>query len=394
MAAFLDLCRFVPTAGGTTDWTYSSTVGGCQSPAAANTVNGTGYRVYAVSNDLTQWEISQGAYNSGTNTFPRTVVLSNSSGTGTATGQTGAGTKINFSTVPQVSAVALAEDLVRAQSVIPCGRLTLTSGTPVTTSDVTGATTVYFTPYEGNVISLWNGLSWVANEFTELSLSLSGLTANTNYDVVVFINGGAISLATIAWTNDTTRASAIAQQNGIDVISGTPTQRLLGTIRITSITGQCEDSVARRYVSNRYNDTPRPMAVNDPAVTWSYGTATFRQANANTANQLDYVCCVGRPAWAVVNSMFSTSSATVVSSSVGIGIDSTSGNSAITTRSGGTFGDTSTHSIDAAYYGTPGVGRHTIVWLEKASGTGGTTQTFYGTNAGNFQLGIIGGISN
>jgi len=56
----------------------------------------------------------------------------------------------------------------------PGGRLTLTSGTPVTTSDVTAATSVYYTPYVGNKISLYNGWEWIFHEFSELSLSLSG----------------------------------------------------------------------------------------------------------------------------------------------------------------------------------------------------------------------------
>jgi len=111
MSAFADLVRFTPTAGGTTDWTYSSAVGGCQSPGAANCQNAVSYKVYAVSADLTQWEVSTGLYNSTLGVFARTTVLYNSSGSGTATGQSGAGTKISFSTVPQVSVVALAEDL-------------------------------------------------------------------------------------------------------------------------------------------------------------------------------------------------------------------------------------------------------------------------------------------
>jgi hypothetical protein len=115
MSAFADLVRFNPVAGGTTDWVVSSAVGGCQTPALANVQNGVSYKVYAVSNDLTQWEVSTGLYNSGTTTFPRTTVLYNSSGTGTATGQSGAGTKINFSTIPQVSIVAIAEDLIQVE---------------------------------------------------------------------------------------------------------------------------------------------------------------------------------------------------------------------------------------------------------------------------------------
>jgi prepilin-type processing-associated H-X9-DG protein len=115
MAAFADLVRFIPTLGGTTDFVYSSAVGGCQSPALAGTQNGVKYKCYAVSNDLTQWELFEGTYNSGTGTFPRTTVLFNSSGTGTATGQSGAGTKINFSTVPQVALIAAAEDLISVE---------------------------------------------------------------------------------------------------------------------------------------------------------------------------------------------------------------------------------------------------------------------------------------
>jgi hypothetical protein len=102
MPGFLDVCRFNPALGGTTDWTYSTIVQGYQSPTAAGAVNGTVYRYRAESADLSQWEIGYGAYNSGTGVFARAVVLFNSSGT-TA--------KINFSTVPQVAIVAVAEDL-------------------------------------------------------------------------------------------------------------------------------------------------------------------------------------------------------------------------------------------------------------------------------------------
>lgn len=102
MASFLDVCRFTPTLGGTTDWTYSAAVVGYQSPTAAKAVNGSIYRYRAESADLSQWEIGYGAYNSSTGVFARTTVLFNSLGT-TA--------KVAFSTVPQVAIVALAEDL-------------------------------------------------------------------------------------------------------------------------------------------------------------------------------------------------------------------------------------------------------------------------------------------
>lgn len=111
MAAFLDLCRFVASAGGTTDWTYSSTVSPYISPTDAGAVNGRVYKVRAESVDLTQWEVSEGAYTSaGAGSFARTTVLYNSAGTGTL--QSGAGSKISFTAAPQVWVVASKRDLI------------------------------------------------------------------------------------------------------------------------------------------------------------------------------------------------------------------------------------------------------------------------------------------
>lgn len=110
MAAFLDLCRFIASAGGTSDWTYSSTVSPYISPATAGAVNGQTYKVRAESADLTQWEVSEGAYSSaGAGSFARTTVLYNSAGTGTLQG--GAGSKISFTAAPQVWVVASKLDL-------------------------------------------------------------------------------------------------------------------------------------------------------------------------------------------------------------------------------------------------------------------------------------------
>lgn len=112
MARFADVVLFTPTAGGTTDWTYSAAVQGYNSPALGGMVNNAKYKYRAESLDLSQWEVGEGTYNSGTFVLSRTTVLYNSSGTGTGPGQSGAGTKINFTTVPQVGIVMLREDAI------------------------------------------------------------------------------------------------------------------------------------------------------------------------------------------------------------------------------------------------------------------------------------------
>lgn len=101
MAKFLDVARFTPTLGGTTDWTVSAAVTGYQTPVAAGAIDGINYRYRAESADLSQWEIGYGVSSSTGTVFARTTVLFNSSGTTS---------KISFSTVPTVGIVPLAED--------------------------------------------------------------------------------------------------------------------------------------------------------------------------------------------------------------------------------------------------------------------------------------------
>jgi hypothetical protein len=106
MAAFLDVCRFSPTAGGTTDFTYSAAVQGYQSPTAAGVTNGRLYKYRAENANLLEWEVGEGSYNTGTGVLARTTVLFNSAG-GTS--------KISFTLAPQVAIVALKEDLISVE---------------------------------------------------------------------------------------------------------------------------------------------------------------------------------------------------------------------------------------------------------------------------------------
>ncbi len=138
------------------------------------------------------------------------------------------------------------------------GRLTLTTATPVTTSDVTAATTLYFTPYHGDAIALYDGTRWLMYNFTELSIALGTCcnTANTNYDIFIYNNAGTLTLEATAWTNDTTRATALTTAvGGVHLKTGATTRRYLGTIR-TVAAGQVDDRAQKRYVWNVQNPIP------------------------------------------------------------------------------------------------------------------------------------------
>jgi hypothetical protein len=139
------------------------------------------------------------------------------------------------------------------------GRLTLTTGVPVTTTDVSAAATLYYALYGGDQLALYDGSDWSRYTITELSLALGALVASTNYDIFVYDNAGVVTLEEEAWASATARATALTTQNGVYVKSGATTRRYLGTIRINSSGGQCEDTEAERYVWNYYNRVGRRL---------------------------------------------------------------------------------------------------------------------------------------
>ena len=82
--------------------------------------------------------------------------------------------------VPEYNAAASANrkaTLTRVGGLLlgPCsgGRLTLTTAVPETTSDVTAATTVYYTPYLHDRVTIYDGTRWNEYTFSELSIKLT-----------------------------------------------------------------------------------------------------------------------------------------------------------------------------------------------------------------------------
>src|SRR6185369_10519211 len=88
-----------------------------------------------------------------------------------------------------------------------------------------------------------------------------------------------------AWASDTARTDSLTTLDGVLVKNSDPTRRLVGTIRTTGTT-TTEDSAAKRFVWNAHNQVPRTLKnATETADSWNYTTATWRQANANAANQ-------------------------------------------------------------------------------------------------------------
>lgn len=270
------------------------------------------------------------------------------------------------------------------------GRLTLETGVPVSTSDQTAKTNVYFTPYNGNRVTLYNGSAWISYGFSELTLALGTVTSGVPYDVFLANVSGTLTLEKVAWTNDTTRATALVLQDGVYVKTGDTARRYLGSFRTTSTT-TTEDSAAKRYVfqADVTNRVPRTLiAAKETANTWNYTSASYRQANANTANQLDIMIGLADVYVEAYVQALAASGSGTLQGSIGIGVDSTSVNSALVMAGPGLV-NTNAFAWHAAYRGTPGIGRHYFAWLEYGNAS---TITWYGDNniPTIFQCGIHG----
>lgn len=270
------------------------------------------------------------------------------------------------------------------------GRLTTESGVPVSTSDRTAQSTIYFTPYSGNQIALYDGVDWQLVTFPELSLALSSLTSDQNHDVFVDYNGGTPQLVlSAAWTNDTTRADALTLQDGVYVKSGATDHRYVGTIRTTSTT-TTEDSGGgvttqvggRRFVWNLYNRVYRSLSVFDATDQWSYTNTTIRQANGAAGNKVEFVVGldISPIDVGVVGTVDVALNTVGGGGSVGVGVDSTT---AFSGRRGWAYNSLSgnhLYPLVARHIYYSGIGYHYAAWLERGSASG--ICVFYGDGGG------------
>jgi hypothetical protein len=262
-------------------------------------------------------------------------------------------------------------------------RLTLTTAVPVTTSDVTAATTIYFSPYKGSRIALYDGTNWNMRSSAEISIAVPASTSQM-YDIFCYDNAGAPTLELLAWTNDTTRATALVTQNGVLSKTGALTRRYVGSFRTTTVSGQTADAAITRFLWNYYNRVQRMINQYEATGSWSYTTATWRQARASAANQVDFVIGVAEDVITSQLVAYGSNTNTGVNIYVGLGYDSVS-----------TPTSTSTNQMPRLGYGTtavangliefvstlniqPAIGHHYIAWLEYSTATG--TTTFHGSD--------------
>lgn len=288
----------------------------------------------------------------------------------------------------------------------PGGRLTLQSGAPVMTGDMTGANSVFYDSYISQLVPLYNGSAWsylpIASDEISLALSTTNHLAGNIYDVFAINVGGVLTLVTgPAWTSTIARSIVIARHGGILTNSSILNHAyhgatdygpisanqatLLGSIYCTS-NGQTSAqftpaSVASGpagivAISNAYNTCNATYFGSDSTVSWPYSSTVWRHAN-NSSNNIfvlldslgtinvdaDYLCTI-------------SDGANGSQGRLAIGIDWSGGTPtnglAVSMYSGATTANAP--SLMAKNKATGLLGLHTYAALEWASSVG---TTFY-----------------
>lgn len=382
---YADRVRETTATAGTGTYNLAGPVTGFQSFV---TGVGTGALVpYHVDSGGADYEYGLGTVTSGSpDTLARTVVY----------GSSNAGAAVNWPAGTKSVRLSFSARILSGlpNQAICQGRLTTESGVPISSADRTAQSTLFFTPFNGNLISLYDGFSWKTIEFPETPFALSGLTDAKLYDVWGRVNAGVLTLdLSAAWTSDTVRSQAYALQDGILVKSGDTTRRLLGTIRTTGAT-TTEDSVTKRFVSNAYNRVWRSLYRSETTSAWTYSTAGgFRQARASAANQVEAVFGIYGASIRLVVACIVQNAAFNGAGIAAVGYDSTTVPDQANLSGGGGYVGAINAITEARcdYRRNPDVGYHKFVWLEKSL-TG--TSTFYGTDASSNVSGMVGGVES
>lgn len=305
MAKLFNLARMTTATTGTGIITLGAAVSGLLSFSAAGVADGD-IVTYAIS-DGANSEIGRGVYTASGTTLTRSVLRS-----------TNSNSAINLSGSAQVFITAAAEDF--SGSSAPQGRLTLTSGTSVPTTDVASATTVYYTPAVGRYVPLWNGNSLVMTDTggelsqatTDTTKSPAAVTTNSNYDVFVWNDSGTMRATRgPPWTSDTARGTgAGTTELDFTTAPGVPLNKnaitngpaagrgtYVGTFRsdgssqanLTFGTAALGGGAALLNVWNAYNQVLMRAYVSDSTSTWTYAANTVRALNASNGNRVNFV---------------------------------------------------------------------------------------------------------
>jgi hypothetical protein len=309
-----------------------------------------------------------------------------------------------------------------AQIIPPGGRLTLVSNTPVMTSDVVGATTVYYTPYVSNSLPVetstppcsGGNCTYGNDTFSQLTLTLNSTyqTAGNIYDIFTVLGDGFYICTGPAWASSTSRGTGAGTTQLVQVSDyglwtnantisscynggGSVADFAAGVgVYIGSIymTANGETSMQFKPASasggsasvlgvyNAYNRVMVSSRSVDSTNSWTYAGAAWRASDDSTSNRITFVDGL-QQSFIEANFLQASNQTSGIQATIGSQIDATTG--APPGFIGSLVGQSGYLTMIAKDDFDPQLGLHYIQAMEYSSGS---TATFYG--AGNMLLQI------
>jgi hypothetical protein len=192
-------------------------------------------------------------------------------------------------------------------------------------------------------------------------------------DVFAYLSSGVLTLEVVAWSNVTTRATALVTQDGVLVKSGATNKRYIGSFYCTTAgNGQTVDSTANRFIWNYYNRVGRKLL---GAFTANRTTTSAFGVEINTEIRVNFCIGVSEEFFDfTISGSWANDTNTAVNSAVA-GLDgaanagSAVGQGFVTTTTSTTFA----YSTTTPYL--PGIGLHYVTLM---GGVSAGTGTWYG----------------
>lgn len=280
-------------------------------------------------------------------------------------------------------------------------RITVSTGVPVLSGSVASATTIYSTPYESDVLLLWNGTQFLPTHCAETSQLLSDTTkspaaavAASNYDLFAWNDSGTCRVTRgQAWTNATTRALAISRANGGILTNSTSITNgpaaafgtYMGTIRTdpgaatvsfspTATGASC--GTTSLPIWNMYNRVPIQSVNLASGASHTYTSATMRQYLNSAACSVTLVSGLAEDNVTAVMGARTGIAASNAGLLIAIGLDVTASNTstlALTQTAAATFTNSWVNMLSLNYNLGPVIGYHSINALEQGDGTNANT---------------------
>jgi hypothetical protein len=278
-------------------------------------------------------------------------------------GASGTGTRLPKGSDGQVCTLASglpswASVTVSGLNITPQGRLTLSSTLPVMTADATAQTSVYYLPYVGNVVPIYDGsvmqIKTIGAGLT-MTLNTSNQLSGKVYDLFVFLNSGTVTIgAGPAWSSTTSRGTG-AGTTELQLINGTWSNKVSIDLKNSSTTYSAITANQATYVGSVYctangqtGMTFKPSAASggsngilavynaynrircfsvsrDSNTAYTYATATWRSMDNNANNRVTWLDGLQQtPVRSILTQAISSNTLDAVSF-IGTNLDATSG---------------------------------------------------------------------